>query len=88
MWYNIIVQKIRKDFLKVMLTKQNLLNWISENSTIIDNEEDFMERLSFEMKHHHYLPSFSKQITKLIDDYNDGEDWEDIKEALIDLLFD
>ena len=71
-----------------MLTKQNLLNWIQDNFTIINNEEDFMERLEFEMEHHHYLTSFSNQITKLINDYNDGEDWESIKEQLIDLLFD
>ena len=71
-----------------MKTKADLLNWIQDNSTIIDNEEDFMERLDFEMKHHHYLKSFSNQITKLINDYNDGEDWETIKEELINLLFD
>ena len=71
-----------------MLTKQNLLNWIQDNSTIIDNEDDFMKRLEFEIKHHHYLKSFSNQITKLINDYNDGEDWETIKEEFINLLFD
>ena len=71
-----------------MLTKQNLLNWIQENSTLIDNEDYFMQRLEFEIKHHHYLKSFSNQITKLINDYNDGEDWETIKEEFINLLFD
>ena len=70
-----------------MKTKANLLNWISENSTIIDNEDDFIERLDFEIESG-YLTSFYKKIRKLIDYYEESSDWEEVKEQLINLLFD
>ena len=72
-----------------MKNKNDLLTWIQTNSSIIDDCDDFMEQLEFEVENNNYLPSLSKYIKKLIKYYDEScGDWDQVKDDLINLLFD